>query len=57
MNYDAYRKLTQKPDAIPKGFPETEIGIELKLLTKIYTIDSPLSLSENGRAVSGPRRR
>ena len=57
MNYDVYRKLAQKLYAIPIGFPETEIGIELKLPAKIYTIDSLLSLSENERAVSGPRRR
>jgi len=57
MNYDACRKLAQKLDAIPNGFPQIESGAELKLLAKFYTIDSLLSLSENGQAVSGLRRR
>lgn len=37
LNKYVYRKLAQKLDAIPSGFAETESGIELKLLAKIYT--------------------
>ena len=37
MNQEVYRKLAQKLAAIPNGFPQTESGIELKVLAKIYT--------------------
>lgn len=37
MNEDVYRRLAQRLDAIPNGFPSTESGIELKLLAKIFT--------------------
>ena len=36
-NLPTYRKLAQRLDAIPNGFPPTESGVELKLLAKIYT--------------------
>jgi electron transport complex protein RnfB len=34
---DVYRKLAQRLDAIPNGFPTTESGVELRLLAKIFT--------------------
>ncbi len=37
MNEDIYRKLAQRLDAIPNGFPVTESGAELRLLAKIFT--------------------
>jgi electron transport complex protein RnfB len=37
MLHDAYRKLAQRLDAIPNGFPATESGVELRLLAKIFT--------------------
>jgi ferredoxin len=37
MTEDVYRKLAQRLDAIPNGFPATESGAELRLLTKIFT--------------------
>ena len=37
MPEDTYRKLAQKLDAIPNGFPATESGVELRLLAKIFT--------------------
>jgi len=37
MSQNIYKKLARKLDAIPNGFPETESGIELKILAKIYT--------------------
>jgi electron transport complex protein RnfB len=37
MTEDIYRKLSQRLDAIPNGFPATESGIELRLLEKIFT--------------------
>jgi electron transport complex protein RnfB len=46
MSHDAYRKLAQKLDAIPNGFPQTESGIELKLLAKIYTPEEAALASE-----------
>lgn len=33
----AYRKLAEKLDQIPNGFPATEDGVELKLLQKIFS--------------------
>jgi electron transport complex protein RnfB len=32
-----YRRLAQRLDAIPNGFPATASGVELKLLAKIFT--------------------
>ena len=37
MSDDVYRKLAQRLDAIPNGFPATESGVELRLLAKIFT--------------------
>jgi len=46
MNHDVYRKLAQKLDAIPNGFPQTETGVELKLLAKIYKPEEAAIASE-----------
>jgi len=37
MSEDLYRKLAERLDALPNGFPSTESGIELKLLAKMFT--------------------
>jgi electron transport complex protein RnfB len=37
MTEEIYRKLAQRLDAIPNGFPSTESGVELRLLAKIFT--------------------
>jgi ferredoxin len=37
MTDDIYRKLAQRLDTIPNGFPSTESGVELRLLQKIFT--------------------
>jgi electron transport complex protein RnfB len=37
MSEDVYRKLAQRLDAIPNGFPVTDSGVELRLLAKIFT--------------------
>ena len=39
MTEDIYRKLAQRLDAIPNGFPATESGVELRLLAKIFTAE------------------
>lgn len=36
MTDDVYRKLAQRLDAIPNGFPGTDSGVELRLLAKIF---------------------
>jgi len=36
MSEEVYRKLAQRLDAIPNGFPATESGVELRLLAKIF---------------------
>ena len=33
---DPYRKLAQRLDAIPNGFPATESGVELRLLARMF---------------------
>ena len=37
MSEELYRRLAQRLDAIPNGFPATESGVELRLLVKIFT--------------------
>ncbi len=37
MEKDVYRRLAQRLDAIPNGFPPTESGIELRILAKLFT--------------------
>jgi electron transport complex protein RnfB len=37
MSENIYRKLAQRLDTIPNGFPTTESGVELRLLAKIFT--------------------
>ena len=32
-----YRRLARRLDEIPNGFPETESGVELRLLAKLFT--------------------
>lgn len=39
MTTDTYRKLAQRLDAIPNGFPATESGVELQLLAKMFTLE------------------
>jgi Pyruvate/2-oxoacid:ferredoxin oxidoreductase delta subunit len=34
---DVYKRLAQKLDKLPHGFPATENGVELKILRKIYS--------------------
>ena len=37
MSEEIYRKLAQRLDAIPNGYPATESGVELRLLEKMFT--------------------
>ena len=37
MYKKVYRKLAQRIDEIPNGFPETLSGIELRILAKIFS--------------------
>jgi Pyruvate/2-oxoacid:ferredoxin oxidoreductase delta subunit len=37
MPHEIYRKLAQRLDTIPNGFPATESGVELRLLEKMFT--------------------
>jgi Na+-translocating ferredoxin:NAD+ oxidoreductase RNF subunit RnfB len=46
MTQNVYKKLAQRLDAMPHGFPETESGVELKILEKIYTPEEALLVSE-----------
>ena len=34
---NVYKKLAEKLDQIPNGFPVTDTGVELKLLQKIFS--------------------
>ncbi len=46
MDQSVYKKLARRLDAIPNGFPETERGVELKILAKIYTSEEAALASE-----------
>jgi electron transport complex protein RnfB len=46
LEQNVYKKLAQRLNAIPNGFPETESGIELKLLAKIFTPEEAALASE-----------
>jgi ferredoxin len=37
MSEEVYRRLAQRLDAIPNGFPATESGVELRLLARMFT--------------------
>ena len=37
MNNSPYKRLAERLDALPNGFPSTEEGVELRLLAKIFT--------------------
>jgi len=37
MTHEAYKKLAERLDALPNGFPPTDDGAELRLLEKLYT--------------------
>ena len=37
MAMDIYRKLAQKLDDLPAGFPSTESGVELRILRRLFT--------------------
>ena len=37
MEQEAYKKLAERLDALPNGFPPTDDGAELRLLAKIFT--------------------
>jgi len=37
MSDEVYRRLAERLDQIPNGFPSTESGIELRLLARIFT--------------------
>ena len=37
MSQDMYKKLAERLDALPNGFPPTEDGVELKMLARLFT--------------------
>jgi electron transport complex protein RnfB len=60
MSEDPYRKLAERLDAIPNGFPSTESGIELRLLAKMFTpeeaaLASVMSLTKEPAATIAAR--
>ena len=36
---DVYKRLAKKLDELPNGYPETESGVELKILEKILVFN------------------
>uniref|UniRef100_A0A7C4ETE4 4Fe-4S dicluster domain-containing protein n=1 Tax=Desulfomonile tiedjei TaxID=2358 RepID=A0A7C4ETE4_9BACT len=45
---DVYKRLARKLDELPNGYPETESGVELKILKKIFTPeDAEIALKIN----------
>lgn len=67
MSNDVYRKLAKVLDTLPNGFPDTEDGLEIKLLEKIFTpeeadlfcdlrlsMETPVQIAERtGRPLDG----
>jgi electron transport complex protein RnfB len=39
MNSNPYKRLAERLDALPNGYPPTEDGVELELLAKLFTPD------------------
>jgi ferredoxin len=39
MTNPAYRALAQRLDSLPNGYPETEDGVELRILERLFTVD------------------
>ena len=37
MSQEVYKKLAERLDALPNGFPPTEDGVELRMLAKLFT--------------------
>jgi len=37
MSKNPYKRLAERLNALPNGFPPTEDGAELRLLEKLYT--------------------
>lgn len=35
---DTYRRLSKFLDRMPGGFPETDTGVEIKILKKLFTV-------------------
>ena len=56
MHEEIYRKLAERLDAIPNGFPATKSGVERKLLAKIFTPDEAV-LALGMRVSSDPVER
>ncbi len=46
VSENVYKNLAKRLDAMPHGFPETESGVELKLLAKIFTPEEATLASE-----------
>jgi len=46
MTENVYKKLARRLDSMPHGFPETESGVELRLLEKIFTPEEAELFSE-----------
>ena len=46
MTENVYKKLARRLDSMPNGFPETDSGVELRLLEKIFTPDEAELFSE-----------
>jgi electron transport complex protein RnfB len=60
VSEDPYRKLAERLDATPNGFPSTESGVELKLLAKMFTpeeatLASVMRLTKEPAATIAPR--
>jgi electron transport complex protein RnfB len=46
MEQMVYKKLAQKLDAIPNGFPATESGVELRILEWMFTPEEAVLAAE-----------
>jgi electron transport complex protein RnfB len=54
MDADPYRRLAERLDALPNGFPPTEDGAELRLLAKLFTPEEAALAAQLRLALQAP---
>ena len=51
MNETSYKRLAERLDALPNGFPPTEDGVELRLLAKLFSPEEAALTAQLGPAL------
>lgn len=56
MTIEAYKKLANRLDTLPNGFPPTSDGVELRILAKLFSADEALLVSNLRLTRETPRQ-